>query len=45
MESRIFVIDRGNNEYLDKVFSIVWDNGIFLFGDGLIASNNSGFYV
>ena len=43
MESRVFVIDRDDNEYLDQVFSIVWDNGIFLFVEGLIASNNSGF--
>ena len=45
MKSFVFIIDRGNDEYLDQVFSIVWDNGIFLSEEGLIASNNLGFYI
>ena len=31
MELLVFVIDRDNDEYLDQVFSIVWDDGFFLF--------------
>ena len=45
MELLVFVIDRDNDEYLDQVFSIVWDNGIFLGEEWIIASNNGGFYV